>query len=107
MRKLKKLPPLKKRERPFEYRLRDELKKRGVMFVKVKPSVRGLPDRLAMGLGNMLLAELKREAGDLPDHQLAMHAEIKRLTRKRVLVVFGPDVEKQADFVYYALATWR
>lgn len=105
-RRLGRLPSLKKRERPFEYRLRDELKTRDIMFTKFKPSVKGLPDRLAMGNENMLLAEIKREGEDLEDHQKVMHARIYRLTGRRVMVIHGPDVKKAANFVELCLETW-
>lgn len=105
-RKLKKLPPLKKRERPFEYRLRDRLRILDVMFVKAKPTRVGLPDRYALGHHNQLFVEIKREGEDLEEHQRVMHAEIHRLTNRRVVVVHGPDVEKSAQFIVRALKTW-
>lgn len=92
MKRLGKLPPLKKRERPFEYRLRDELKKHDVWFFKIKPSRVGLPDRMAMGLGSWCLVELKREGEDLEPHQVTMHAEIRKRTGRRVLTVWTANM---------------
>lgn len=100
--KLGKLPPLKKRERPFEYRLRDHLKKMDVMFVKLKPTVKGFPDRLAIGLGSMRLVEVKREGEDPDDVQALMHRDIAR-HGPEVIVVRGPSVYAAADTIWRAL----
>lgn len=101
-----KLPAIKRRERPFEYRLRDELKKRDVMFVKCKPTIEGFPDRLAIGFKAMQLVECKREDGVLSETQLIMHRDL----RKRgifVLVVEGPSVKNAADRICERLRARR
>lgn len=100
--KLGKLPPLKKRERPFEYQLRNYLKKRGVMFVKCKPTIVGFPDRLAIGLGNMRLVEVKREGEDPDDVQTLVHRDIAE-HGPEVVVVRGPSVYDAALIIWRAL----
>lgn len=109
VKRLKKLPPLKRRERPFEYRLRDELNdKHQVMFVKIKPSRRGLPDRMAIGLGNMLLVEVKREGEDLEEHQKIMHRKLYHTSGKRVLTVWlGGSLDAARIRIVQALTHWR
>lgn len=99
-RSLSKLPPLRRRERPFEYQLRDYLwKEMGIRFIKIKPSMRGLPDRMAMGRRNWCLVELKREANELQEHQVLMHDEIYRLTGRSVITVFGGSTVRSAAFL--------
>lgn len=76
--KLKRLKPLRKREKPFEYRLRAELKKLGIIFTKCKPTIKGWPDRLAVGhYGEMLLVELKRDDEPLSIAQKIVHEDLK------------------------------
>lgn len=90
---LGKLRPLKKRERPFESRLRAELWRRhGVKFFKIKPTWTGLPDRMAMGKGASCLVELKRESEVLDDAQYIMHQLIYKMSGREVLTIHGPDV---------------
>lgn len=96
------LRPLKRRERPFEYALRDRLKEMGVMFVKTKPTITGFPDRLAIGLGCLRLVEVKRGGGELSETQALVHRDIAR-HGPPVIVVEGPDVTAAADAVWYAL----
>lgn len=96
MRKLGKLPPIKKREVPFERRLQIELKKRGVLFVKLKPTLRGMPDRAAIGYGKIRLVEIKREDNDLSEVQAEFRDMLLRDYSVRVLVVHGPDVQAAA-----------
>lgn len=103
--KLKRLKPLKKRERPFEYDLRDELKRRHIMFVKCKPTLTGFPDRLAIGLGTTRLVELKREDEDLQDDQRIRIREIEEHGVK-VLIINGPNVRRAANHVEAALKGW-
>lgn len=100
--KLGKLPPLKKREKPFEYRLRDRLKTMGIMFVKCKPTITGFPDRLAIGLGTMRLVEVKREGEDPDDVQALVHRDIAT-HGPEVVVVRGPDVRAATDVIWRAL----
>ena len=102
MKKLPKLPPLKKRERPFEYRLRDHLKKMDVMFVKCKPTIVGFPDRLAIGLGTMRLVEVKREDENPDDVQSLVHRDIAEHGTP-VVVVRGPCVYDAAIVIWRAL----
>lgn len=97
-----KLPQLKRRERPYESRLRDELKKQRILFVKCKPTVVGFPDRLAIGNARMRLCEIKREGGKLSDVQIARHAELKRHGID-VLVIEGPSVPNGVRAVRKAL----
>lgn len=97
-----KLPPLKKRERPFEYKLRDELKKRGVMFVKCKPTIEGFPDRLAIGYRCTMLVEAKREDGELSPTQALVHRDIRR-HGGFVHVAEGPGVKAAADKIVHLL----
>jgi len=91
-----KLPPIRKRERPFEYQLRDELKRRRVMFVKTKPTIEGFPDRLAVGHGCTMLVEAKREDGRLSPTQVLVHRDIRR-HGGFVHVAEGPSVKVAAD----------
>lgn len=93
-----KLPELKRRERPFEYRLRDELKRRDIMFVKTKPTIEGFPDRLAIGHGRTRLVECKAKDGELSETQKLVHRDLARRGVK-VLVVEGPDVRRAADTI--------
>lgn len=93
-----KLPELKRRERPFEYALRGELKKRDIMFVKTKPTIEGFPDRLAIAHGRTRLVECKRKDGELSETQVLVHRDLAK-KGVRVLVVEGPDVKKAADTI--------
>lgn len=102
VRKMPKLPPLKKRERPFEYRLRDHLKTMDVMFPKCKPTIKGFPDRLAIGLGTMRLVEVKREDEDPDDVQSLVHRDIAA-HGPEVVVVRGPCVYDAAIVIWRAL----
>lgn len=101
-----KLPELKKRERPFEYRLRDELDKRDVTFVKLKPTLEGFPDRLAIGFCRTQLVECKSQDGSLSETQILMHAKLAEHGIS-VLVVEGPNVKAAADIIYNALRRRR
>lgn len=92
------LPELKKRERPFEYALRDELKRRDIMFVKTKPTIEGFPDRLAIAHGRTRLVECKRKDGELSETQVLVHRDLAK-KGVRVLVVEGPDVKRAADTI--------
>jgi hypothetical protein len=98
------LPELKRRERSFENALRDELKSRGVGFVKLKPTIKGFPDRLALGNGRAKLVEVKREGEEARLSQVARHRELKRKYDVDVLIVEGPDVKLAARRVIRALA---
>lgn len=98
-----KLKPIKKRERPFEYQLRDRLDKSyGIMFVKTKPTITGFPDRLAVGLGEMCLVEIKRKDEGLSDVQVIVHRDLAK-RGIRVLVVFATDVNEVAGIIYRRL----
>lgn len=103
-RKLGKLPPIKKREIPFERRLQIELKRRDVSFIKLKPTVRGMPDRLAIGYGRMRLVEIKREDGDLSGVQKEFRKMLIDKHGVRVVVVRGPHVKTAADAICKWLA---
>lgn len=96
------LRKLKRRERPFEYALRDALKPYGIMFVKCKPTIEGFPDRLAIASGEMRLVECKRENGSLSDVQKLRHRELRDHGVK-VLVITGPDVRAGVRAVRKAL----
>lgn len=93
-----KLPELKRRERPFEYALRDALVARGVMFVKLKPTIEGFPDRLAIAYGRTQLVECKRKGGELSDTQVLVHQQLAK-RGVNVLVVEGPDARRAADAI--------
>jgi hypothetical protein len=90
-----KLPKLKKRERSFEYKLRDEIEKNGdVMFVKLKPTRTGFPDRLLVGFGKKFLVEIKRDENEeLSDVQGVMHADLAKMGIE-VIVIYGPVVSR-------------
>ncbi len=90
------LPEIKKRERSFEYQLRDQLKP--IAFIKCKPTIEGFPDRLAIGLGAMMLVELKREGEDLSDIQRLVHRDLRKQGID-VLVIQGPDARKAANLI--------
>lgn len=94
---------LKRRERPFEYALRDELKSRGVGFVKLKPTIKGFPDRLALGNGRTKLVEVKREGEEARRAQVERHREMRKKYGVDVLVVEGPDVKRAALAIVKAL----
>jgi len=81
------LPPIKRRERPFEARLRDRLKVYGVLFVKSKPTIKGFPDRIAIGFGRIGLVELKSQDGKLDESQIIFHHNVWRLHQVKILVV--------------------
>lgn len=98
-----KLRRLKRRERPFEYALRDELKLRGVGFVKLKPTIKGFPDRLALGNGRTKLVEVKREGEEARRAQVERHREMRKKYGVDVLVVEGPDVKRAALAIVRAL----
>lgn len=93
------LPELKRKERSFEYALRDELKTMGIGFVKLKPTIKGFPDRLAMGFGNTRLVEVKREDEEARRSQVERHKELWKKYRIRVLVIEGPDVRHAAHLI--------
>lgn len=94
---------LKQRERAFEYSLRDRLKAWGVGFVKLKPTIKGFPDRLAIGMGATKLVEVKREGEEARRSQILRHRELKHKYDVDVLVVEGPDVERAAMTIVRAL----
>lgn len=98
-----KLPELKKRERPFEYALRDQLKVWGVGFVKLKPTIKGFPDRLALGNQTTKLVEVKREDEEARRSQVERHREMRKKYGVDVLVVEGPDVRRAALAIVRAL----
>jgi hypothetical protein len=94
--KLKNLRPIKKRERPWENRLRDELEDNfPVMFTKAKPTRTGWPDRIAAGYGNLRLVEVKRDDEDLDEGQVIMHRQLLAMD-VRVIVVKSSMGLKQA-----------
>lgn len=93
------LPEIRQRERPFEYALRDELKLRGIGFVKLKPTIKGFPDRLALGFGRTRLVEMKREGEEARRSQVERHNELWKKYRVRVFVVEGPDVKQAAGVI--------
>lgn len=91
---LSRLRPIKKRERPFENRLRDHLETNyAVMFVKAKPTRTGFPDRIAMGYGNTRLVEVKAD-DDPGEAQEIVHAQIRELSGQAVVVI---DAESGID----------
>lgn len=95
--KLKTLRPIKKREKPFEYRLRAELWDRhAIRFVKLKPTWKGMPDRMAMGLRNWCLVEVKRDGETVSDAQVIMHNDIYELTGRSVITIFGSSTIESA-----------
>lgn len=96
MRKLGKLPTIKKREVPFERRLQRELKKHDVLFAKLKPTLRGMPDRAAIGFGKIRLVEVKKEDGELSDVQTEFHKMLLKDYGVLVVIVHGPDVKAAA-----------
>jgi len=96
------LRPIKRRERSFEYALRDELAKMGVMFVKLKPTITGFPDRLAIGACNMKLIETKAEDGEPSEGQRVLHEKILRDQGVEVIVV-KRNVRVAALQIYSAL----
>ena len=101
------LPELRSRERPFEYALRDELKSEGILFVKLKPTIEGFPDRLAIGFKRTRLVEIKRHGEPLSEVQKIRHRELWRDYGIEVLVVQGPDVKAAASKVSLALRRGR
>lgn len=97
------LPEIKRKEQSFEYALRDELETMGIGFVKLKPTIRAFPDRLAMGHGWTRLVEVKREGEEARRSQIERHEELWRKYKIRVLVVEGPDVKKAAQLIQMIL----
>lgn len=85
--KLSKLRPIRKRERPFENRLRDALECERLLFVKSKPTRKGWPDRILIGFEKKRLVEIKREGADLSDAQVIVHRELWDRYRIRVIVI--------------------
>lgn len=92
-----KLPRLRRKERTFEQSLRDLLEARGIMFVKLRPTRRGFPDRLAIEpAGSVLFVECKRdEKSGLSPSQKVVHAELRDLGA-RVYLAVGPDAQRSA-----------
>lgn len=97
-----KLPEIKQREHAFEYKVRDALKEHDVLFVKIKPTIEGFPDRLAIGNARTKLVELKREGESLSEMQELIHADLKDMGIE-VLVVEGPDVKAAVKAITKAL----
>lgn len=100
MKPLQRLPELKKRERPFESQLRDILSRQGVMFVKLKPTVIGWPDRVAIAPPHtqnprVIFVECKTQDGKLSAAQSLIQRD---LTDRGVAVVTvqGPSAAKAA-----------
>jgi len=100
------LPGLKRRERSFEYALRDELKTRSIGFVKLKPTIKGFPDRLAMGYGKTYLVEVKREGEEARRSQVERHRELRKKYGIEILLVEGPDVKAAADYIEHRLSRY-
>lgn len=98
------LPALKRRERPFENRLRTHLESyHAIDFVKTKPTRRGFPDRLAIGYRKVVFVEVKRDDDEeLAAAQEMVHKEL-RAKGHTVLVIEGPDVKQAARDVMNAL----
>jgi hypothetical protein len=101
-----KLRPIKKRERSFEYQLRDELRDEyDILFIKTKPTIEGFPDRLAIGFGGYganVLVELKREGEDLSETQKLVHAQLAKRGMPPI-VVHGPHVATAAKIIQLEL----
>lgn len=100
------LRPIRKRERPFESRLQNYLETNyAVLFVKAKPTRVGWPDRTALGFGAIRLVEVKRDEKAGPDDgQEIVHAQIKELTGRQVVIVHGGmRIEAAASIVVGAL----
>ncbi len=95
------LPPLKKREKTFERALRDALGELGVMFVKLKPTIEGFPDRLAIGFGNMKLVEAKSKDGTLSEVQKILHKDLTAMGVE--VIVLRHDVRSATQTVCRAL----
>lgn len=80
--KILNLRPRRKRsgETRYESALRDRLKDHAVWFIKLKPTVTGFPDRIALQApGRKLFVELKGLTGKLSDAQLEIHEELREL----------------------------
>lgn len=98
-----KLPEIKQREVTFERKLHDRLEAGGLMkFVKLKPTIEGFPDRLAIGFRRTRLVEIKREGESLSEMQVLVHRDLRKMGVK-VLVIHGPDVEEAAYVIEMAL----
>src|SRR5688572_3671468 len=104
---VRRMKAFKKKEKTFEYALRDELKACGVLFTKLKPMLDGMPDRLAGGFSEMRLVELKREGEPLEPHQEAMHDMLSRRYGLTVITVWSPNVKAAARVIVAALNPYR
>jgi hypothetical protein len=101
---LKRLRPIKSRERPYENRLRRYIEANyPVFFVKAKPTRKSFPDRVATGYGNIRLVELKRKGEDLDDAQVIMHRALLRQGIRVVRVHTGMSLDLAAKLIVNAL----
>lgn len=77
-------------ESDLEARLRLRVRAIGGMFVKLAPTVRGIPDRLViLPGGRMYLVELKTTTGRLSPAQVQWHRQAAELGTT-VVVLYGP-----------------
>lgn len=101
------LRPLRKRsgETQFESTLRDKLRYWGVWFVKLKPTVTGFPDRMALMAPNRkVFVELKGLTGVVSPAQDKVHEELRAMGFRVLVLKKGHHtVDEAADIVRCAL----
>ena len=75
-------------EKELEGWCRDYARKEGLLLLKLSPQyLPGLPDRLLVAPGGLVLIEFKRPGGRLTKIQAALHRKILNITNGRWLYV--------------------
>lgn len=83
-----------KREKPVESLLRERVRSRGGWSVKLLPSVSGLPDRMVLMPGGVLIfVETKAPTGTVQPHQTVVHGRLRRLGFDVVVLSSRDEVE--------------
>jgi hypothetical protein len=103
---LERLRPIRSRERPYEYRLRDHIEANyPVFFVKCKPTRKSWPDRQATGYGQIRLVELKVKGEDIDEAQRIMHKALLDQGIRVVRLHTGMSLDLAAKLVVRSLQT--
>jgi hypothetical protein len=97
------LRPLKKRsgETRFESTLRDRLHDYNVWFVKLKPTITGFPDRLALQAPRRkCFVELKGLTGVVSDAQRQIHIQLRAMGFRVIVLQKGKvTVERAVELI--------
>jgi G:T-mismatch repair DNA endonuclease (very short patch repair protein) len=92
-------------ETRFEKSLHDELKKNGIWFIKLKPTITGFPDRMAlMAPGRKVFVELKGLTGVVSPAQDKVHRQLRELGFHVLVIKKGEyTVSGAYDLILFAL----